>query len=79
MACPSIIIFPDVGACKPAIKLSNVDLPQPEGPIIDTNVFFSIFRLISLIASNPLLFPLERKSINFFSLKKILPKLNNSR
>ena len=68
MVCPSIMIFPDVGVCKPAIKFSNVDLPQPEGPIIDTNLFFSISRLISLIASNPLLFPLELKSKNFFSL-----------
>ena len=32
-SCPAISTRPCSGASKPAIKLSSVDLPPPEGPI----------------------------------------------
>ena len=34
---PSASAAPDVGAAKPAISESSVDLPQPEGPTMATN------------------------------------------
>jgi hypothetical protein len=47
-------ISPPVVAAKPAIIFSRVDLPQPDGPIIETKVFGSISRLISSIATKSL-------------------------
>ena len=37
MGLPSSIASPSVGLTKPATMLSRVDLPQPEGPISETN------------------------------------------
>lgn len=33
--CPLRVILPDLSFCRPASALSNVVLPDPEGPIID--------------------------------------------
>ena len=37
ISCPSQSTWPEVGARKPAIMLSRVDLPAPEGPISAVN------------------------------------------
>lgn len=34
---PLIEMFPEVGLCKPPAIVRNVLLPEPEGPIIETN------------------------------------------
>jgi hypothetical protein len=41
-----IKIAPLEGLVKPAIRLRSVDLPQPEGPIIETKVFGAMSKLI---------------------------------
>ena len=35
-AAPSISISPSLGRSSPPIRLSSVDLPEPEGPTIET-------------------------------------------
>jgi len=35
--CPSSVMRPDVTGTSPAIRPRSVDLPQPEGPTIETN------------------------------------------
>ena len=47
----AIIISPSVSFSKPAISLSSVDFPQPEGPTKTTNSPFSIDRCTSFITS----------------------------
>ena len=39
--CPSILISPDEGFKNPAIALSSVDFPQPDGPSRQINSPFS--------------------------------------
>ncbi len=34
---PLIEMFPEVGLCKPPAIVRNVLLPEPDGPIIETN------------------------------------------
>jgi hypothetical protein len=51
---PLMAISPDVIGSSPAIVLSNVDLPQPEGPTSTRKPPSSISRLMSLrISSDP--------------------------
>ena len=52
---PSIRISPEVAGCKPAIKWSRVDLPQPEGPTMQRNSPGLTFRLMSSKASRRVL------------------------
>src|SRR5690606_4772038 len=42
---PSTSTSPDVGVTRPAMICSNVDFPQPEGPIMETKLQRSISRL----------------------------------
>ena len=42
---PFMSTVPDVGVSRRPMMLSRVDLPQPEGPMIDTNSPFCISRL----------------------------------
>src|SRR5260370_19135146 len=49
---PSIRMRPDVTSSSPAIRRSNVDLPQPDGPTKTTNSPSAISRLMSGIAAN---------------------------
>ena len=44
---PSIRTSPLVGERKPAMVLSSVDLPQPEGPTMQRNSPFATSRLMS--------------------------------
>src|SRR3990172_3939333 len=37
MGCPSAQMVPEVGRSSPAIKLSTVDLPHPDGPTMQRN------------------------------------------
>src|ERR1700680_2525797 len=46
---PSIRICPPVTSSRPAIRRSNVVLPQPDGPTNTTKAPFSISRLASLM------------------------------
>jgi hypothetical protein len=36
-AVPAIVTVPDVGDSSPAMIMASVDLPQPEGPTMETN------------------------------------------
>ena len=45
---PPMRISPEAGARKPAIMLSKVDLPQPDGPTMQTNSEASMLKLTSL-------------------------------
>src|SRR5476651_2620370 len=47
---PHISASPDVGCSKPAMMRSNVDLPQPDAPIRQTNSPLAIARLAPLSA-----------------------------
>ena len=47
---PSTDISPDVGASSPPSRLSNVVLPEPEGPTIAANSPSSKLRSIPLTA-----------------------------
>ena len=44
---PSIVTVPESASRRPATTLSSVDLPQPLGPITDTNSPMPIVRLTS--------------------------------
>ena len=35
-ASPSTLTSPDVGRSRPPIRLSSVDLPEPDGPMMET-------------------------------------------
>ena len=48
-----IEILPEVVVSSPAIILSNVDFPQPDGPTKATNSLSSTSTLTFLITSNP--------------------------
>src|SRR5882724_10965797 len=48
---PATKTSPDVGSSKPATMRSNVDLPQPDAPIRQTNCPWSIVRSIRPSAS----------------------------
>src|SRR6266702_4921278 len=52
IARPPIAIEPSLGSSRPAIMLSKVDLPQPEGPTRTTNSPSSISRSMSLSTSS---------------------------
>jgi hypothetical protein len=47
---PPARIWPDVGCEKPAMALSRVDLPQPDGPSRQMNSPLAISRLMSFRA-----------------------------
>src|SRR6476646_5957396 len=44
---PAIAAMPAVGWSKPALMLSSVDFPQPDGPLATTNSPLRICRLMS--------------------------------
>jgi hypothetical protein len=50
---PSTKMWPVVGSTKPAIMLSRVDLPQPEGPRRQVKLFSGSSRLTSSRARVP--------------------------
>src|SRR5687768_498999 len=59
-AAPSIVIRPRSGRSNPAMMLSSVDLPQPEGPTMATNSPSRTSKLTPSTtdsAPNPLLTP----------------------
>ena len=45
---PSMRISPAAGVRKPAMMLSKVDLPQPDGPTMQTNSDGAMVKLMSL-------------------------------
>ena len=45
MSTPSIITVPDVGLSRPPSMFKRVDLPEPDGPMIETKSPRSITRL----------------------------------
>ena len=51
MATPSTAIWPRLAGMRPATSCSNVVLPQPDGPIMQTNSWARITRLTSDTAS----------------------------
>src|SRR5258705_11287679 len=59
---PSSKISPLVGGSNPAIRLSNVDLPHPDGPTNTTNSLGCTVKVIFLSAST--VFPPEGKAFD---------------
>ena len=56
-ALPSRITLPDVGARSPAMHLSSVVLPAPDGPTMQTSSPCPTLKLTSRIASTVRLAP----------------------
>src|SRR5215212_937881 len=54
---PLTTTFPEVGSIRWAIRRSSVDLPQPDGPISETNSPGSMMRSMSTSASTRLDLP----------------------
>ena len=47
-ALPAILISPPVGLRKPAMMLSSVDFPHPDGPTMQRNSDWSMLKLALL-------------------------------
>src|SRR5262245_16221089 len=74
---PSKVMVPPVTSSRPAMRRSNVDFPQPEGPTTTTNSPEPMSRFTSLITSvvpNAFLTPLSvRPTIWLLSLLTLDP------
>jgi hypothetical protein len=57
MLWPAISISPVVGWSSPPIRLSKVDLPEPDGPMMETNSPGATWRLMSSSATTRFLPP----------------------